>query len=453
MSFTLLGILNSQAAGGADSYWMLTLDAVLGSEDFGGENSLATDPNGNIGFVSNVNADSYDIGFNDWYLFQLDTDGNLLSQKNYGKSGDFALPGGIKFDSVRNNEWVVTGYQRISGQDCLGIANFDSTGAISNQVNFGDIFAESSNAKNNRVDVRESDGDYYICYNASGRYGLMRFQSDSFSSGYVTRVTGANERPSVAHKNSSVYVTTNGSDSIPAHLIKHSDGGTLGFTFQRTLSPSLYYYTFNDLVIDDSENIYVCGVLTTSGPGSPPNSAVVAKFNSSGTLQWVRELDDSTDTNSLSFRKIELDSNGDLILLGTNDFAMFLGKFDSSGNLLFQRRFATGPLTTFSEIFDARGLAIDPNDNIIISGASRGLEATNSLDIGFVFKVPNDGSLTGTYTVNTQSITYEATSYTVVTPSTTTGTGSATASAPSPADQGDFSSSTPNFTTALTEIG
>jgi uncharacterized protein (DUF2147 family) len=118
----------------------------------------------------------------------------------------------------------------------------------------------------------------------------------------------------------------------------------------------------NGVYADASGNMYVAGQYYNGS-----NQAfLVAKYNSSGVLQWQRKLDD-VSYQDVGYTVIA-DSSGNVYAAGyttTNNTAQawFIVKYDSTGSLLWQRRLATANTNTY-----AFSMAFDPSGNLVISG-------------------------------------------------------------------------------------
>ena len=105
--------------------------------------------------------------------------------------------------------------------------------------------------------------------------------------------------------------------------------------------------------IDSSANVYITAYYYSGGSRS--NIPIIAKYNTSGTLQWQRSFDSALDDKDFI---IGVTSGGIINVLGTSD------------------------------------------------GVTNGL----------ILKLPTDGSKTGNYTLNGNVYTYAASSWTVISP-------------------------------------
>jgi len=150
---------------------------------------------------------------------------------------------------------------------------------------------------------------------------------------------------------------------------------------------------------------------------------LLAKYNSSGTIQWQRSLGGASTEEGFA---VAIDSADNIYVCGytsstgegSSDF--LAAKYDSSGTIQWQRTLGG------SGTDQGRGLAIDSLDNVYLFGY------TNSTGAGAVdfllAALPNDGSLTGTYVLDAVNMVYGASTLTAATASLTSATSSLTSS-------------------------
>lgn len=233
-------------------------------------------------------------------------------------------------------------------------------------------------------------------------------------------------------------------------LLKYNASGVLQWqvTLNYAYSSSSRPEEFTKLTPDTNGNIYVAGKYYKDSVYG--TAAVLAKYNSSGTLQWQRYLD-SASTYQDYFNCVSTSIiSGDVVAAGKTSTGLAVARYESNGTLKWSRRVTDGTLTPSAvKILPATTLVLatqnpvtSPYDsNIVIfafnnrggflwqrrlkttgydSGA--GLTATNGVLYYIVgnrdvypnkniiaASLPADGSLIGAY----GDFTYEATSYTV----------------------------------------
>ena len=130
---------------------------------------------------------------------------------------------------------------------------------------------------------------------------------------------------------------SSGSGNYAIHTAKLNSSGTV--QWQRTLSGSGIDFNEAGIAVDSSGNAYITGATNSTGAGG--FDAVIAKYNSSGTLQWQRTL--GAGSNDHSYGEPAVDSSGNFYIVGYtasggaggND--ILIAKYNSSGAIQWQR--------------------------------------------------------------------------------------------------------------------
>jgi hypothetical protein len=190
------------------------------------------------------------------------------------------------------------------------------------------------------------------------------------------------------------------------YLVKLNSSGTVTWDkrlmYSGSASAPYINRTANQCIgIDSSENIYIACTWF------PYDIALnVTKVNSSGTLQWSRSLAYSGLGNANIYSGIKVDSSGNVYAWGSVAGTLFFAKWNTSGVLQFQRTWTvsggSGAITA-----GLQEMAI-ANDGSILLGAKGTTTSTSSNPM--YFKLPADGSKTGSYTVGGATYTYAAAS-------------------------------------------
>ncbi len=230
------------------------------------------------------------------------------------------------------------------------------------------------------------------------------------ASGYTFHAEGVD-----VDSSGNVYACGHGMDYPTysnSHMIiaKYNSSGSI--QWQRVYHKSGTNVYGVSIAVDGSGNAYVSGTVG--------NDAVLVKYNSSGTLQWQRAL--SPAGNASRYRAgCAVDSSGNVYLTNqitvSSKVRILIAKYNSSGTIQWQRTFGAN-----GGYFLSKNIHIDSKDNLYITVPLQ--IGSNSNNI-IVAKLPNDGSLTGVY----GDFFYTSASATTSTPTNTSSTGGMTEAA------------------------
>ena len=395
----LLGFSNSSS----QSYWFLT----VGDSNSNTGNDVAIDGDGNVYTSGMSNSDIF--------VIKHDKDGTEQWQRLINTNSSEQI--GIGLDSS-NNVYVV-GDTDESSQGSLDfhITKFNSSGTEIWQRGLGGSGIEQMFGHS----TTDSSGNTYgTGYTTSAGQGTFaQYLAKWNSSGTVQwqrtlSMSGQHAGHDVALDSSGNVYMCGESDlgtlnNTNLTLAKWASNGTHQWT--RYLRGSSYGEYGYGVAVDSSDNIYVCGSTSSVGAGS--NDLLLVKYNSSGTVQWRRTLGGSGSDEG---KGVAVDSSDNVYVCGTTRSTsngtryIMIAKIDPSGNLQWQNTLG-GTSQDYGEHIE-----VDSSDNIYVVGKTQST-GQGSNDI-FVAKLPNDGSLTGTY----GSLTYAASNFSFSTPSFTLGT-------------------------------
>jgi len=314
----------------------------------------------------------------------------------------------------------------------------------------------------------DSSNNVYVCGNAIASPNTVNLIYKLNSSGTIQWQKTITDSNTVKGRSISFSgITIDGSGNVyacgsnynvsdlPVQLLcKYDSSGTI--QWQRNLTDAstlaagaLAFTSFSKTTTDSSGNVYVCGQGYNS---SNQLIASVAKYNSSGTIQWQQTLTDVYSTPNDFASGISIDSSGNVFVVGqgensSNQFIIFISKYNSSGTIQWQRTITD----TYTTPTDAgNNITIDSLGNLYVTGQ---ITNTAGNPVMFITKLPSDGSRTGTYSNSTFGIVYASSSWTAATSTWTASTPSLTTATPTyTAAASSFTAATSTWTTSLVAL-
>jgi len=333
-------------------------------------NAVATDSSGNIYVVGSTNAGLSGntlTGSSDLFVAKYNSSGALQYVKQLGVASAYTYAYAVATDTTGNV--YVTGSTRgglngntITGSSDLFVAKYNSSGALQYVKQLG---AASTYTVAYSITTDANSNVYVAGYTMGGLNGnTLTGSTDFFVAKYDTNGTlsyvkqlGATGSSVVgnsvaADSNGDIYVvgttsgglngnTLNGSSDL--FVAKYTSSGAFQYVKQlgvATASTAAY-----SVATDSSNNVYVTGATSGGLNGNTKTGskdAFVAKYNASGSLQYVKQLGATgaaTDGNAIATDGsgnlfVTGDTTGSLAgnaLTGTRDF--FLAKYTASGAL------------------------------------------------------------------------------------------------------------------------
>jgi len=333
---------------------------------------------------------------------------------------------GIAIDSSGN--CYVTGYDNTTNPTSLEvlITKYNASGVIQWQRVLGGV----NNDQGQSIAV-DSSGNCYVTgfTSSSGAGGQDVLITKYNTSGTIQwqRVLGGSSSDDgygiAVDSSGNCYVTgstdSTGAGNLDVLITKYNTSGTI--QWQRVLGGSSSDAGYG-IAVDSSGNCYVAGYTGSAGAGN--NDVLLAKYDTSGTIQWQRVLGGSLSDIG---NGIAVDSSGNCYVCGATNNAgaggsdVLITKYNTSGTIQWQR------VLGGSSGDNGYSIALDTSGNCYIAGY------TNSAGAGgevLILKIPGDGSKTGTYGI----WTYQSSSLTAATSSLTASTSSLTAATSSLTD-------------------
>ena len=345
--------------------------------------------------------DSDGAGSNDFLIAKYNSAGALQWESLLGGVGnDFGR--GVAIDSLDNIIVIGDTASDGAGDSDFLIAKYNSSGVLQWDRTLGGTGGDIGYG----VAIDSSDNIIVAGHTVSDGAGLKDLLIAKYSSSGVLQWdrtlggTADDEGGGVGVAIDSLdniiitgYTSSDGAGGRDFLIAKYNSSGVL--QWDRTLGG-----TGNDfgrgVAVDSLDNIIVIGDTGSDGAGN--SDFLIAKYNSSGVLQWDRTLGGTGVDIGYG---VAIDSLDNIIVTGytASDGAggndSLIAKYNSSGVLQWDRTLGG----TGADIGYA--VAIDSLDNIIVTGYT-GSDGAGSLDI-LIAKLPSDGTGTGVY----GSLTYQ----------------------------------------------
>jgi hypothetical protein len=391
-----------------EAYWMGTLAGGTDDQAYG----IAVDTTGNVYVCGESNTG----GTGKIQLAKYDASGVIQWQRSLAPS----LAGyAIAVDSSSNVYIAGTtnAYQ-------MQVAKYDTSGTIQWQRK---LVPAANNGNGFSIAV-DSSANVYVCGTVFETtvysQGIQIVKYDTSGTIQWQRIL-QNADASVTDQGRGITVDSSGnvyvcgyappvafSAEFQAYLIKYNTSGTL--QWQRKLHGGTNAKDFfYGVAVDSSSNVYVVGE-SDNNSISVRSDGLIAKYDSSGTIQWQRRL--GAPSAGSSTQAVVADSSGDIYICGITSIgvdSIQIAKYNSSGTIQWQR------YITNSTRMRGFGIKLLSN-NIYVCGMLREIPNNDF----FIAKLPNDGSLTGTYTVASSSIVYTTSTNTDAASTLTAGTAS-----------------------------
>lgn len=286
-----------------------------------------------------------------------------------------------------------------------------SSGSIDQQFCYSSLTGSSSNGESSTIDsannIYFANGQFDNAIRKFSSSGSMLFNK-SYSEvgapdGYFTGFIDIKNDSS-----NNIYLfgnRTNQTTSTNGVVVKLNSSGDI-------LWSRIMYTTeiYSGAINPSTGDVYIVGSYGNKHNTSPGNYmlGLVIKINSSGNFSWARKI--SATVNS-SFNHCIIDSStGDIYISGVTAGTTSNGiiyKLNSSGSTLWSRRiYGVNQTSSYVNSMD-----ISSEDFVAAIGITF---TSNYIGFPMIFKLPKNGSLTGSYVVGSNTVVYTSAEHSLI---------------------------------------
>lgn len=327
-------------------------------------------------------------GNGDFVLVRTNSSYVYLTQRVIGGTG---IEEGTGISATSNGDYYVCGNttspSTTGGTYNIFIAKYNTNLSLLWQKHLG-----TSTTSDRAYDIyTTSAGVSYICGSTNqattadamfiviyGTTGIISTQVALVSSGIALQARGI-----TADSNTNIYVCGQRASDSAADLVVAKYNSSLTLQWQRQISRGTSS-VYPRAIASDGTNVYVCGTYNFD--------VFIASYDTNGTLRWQRSLGSSTNIEEYGTDIAYDSTTGHIFICGSTDVGtsaqLLVARYDTSGTLQWQR---TIGITTLFE----RGFSIFVRSNFVyVSGKQTSASGRDDI---FAIKIPTSGADTVTF--------------------------------------------------------
>lgn len=410
-------------------YWIALIEDVTASSIPIRTYDITLDASGNI-YLTGLGDTSANV--NGVLVLKYNNDGALQWQRVLATSTT-DVGRGVTVDAS-GNIYIAAAYEDTTS-NCKGVlVKYDSSGtllfqstyiATGSQTKPWALALDSAGANVYSVGSLLLNEDFFIAkHNSSGTAQWMQ--------GYTSGTDDDLGYDAVVDSSGNIIaVGSAGNSSIPgysyAFITKYDSSGTQLYKKRFTVTTAQRNTYYHSVAIDSFlGDIYCCGTAPYNAASGSYN-IILSKFDSGANLLWTKGLYNTTSNSTPKGWGVAVDGDGMVYIVGTapnfSPDRTIIAKYNSSGTLQWQKFIAISGRDLVSGAQRPNKISVNA-DAVYVTTSSEGYAA----DLSLVLKLPKDGSLTGTYSVGGYSVTYSDANYTEATLTYTVDTPGGTAS-------------------------
>jgi hypothetical protein len=351
--------------------------------DYDGDNSHG-------GYIQKITFNTQSISYQKIYLISgaanfltaiaIDSSNNIYTGGYYNGGKSWI----VKYDNSGGVTWstsITSGSYYINSVTTDTSGNVYFAGQTTGTFNYGDATRIAA-AKINSSGVVQWEVRYGTSGDSSNSFapfGIGQYSSSVFIAGWLNASAGSN----------GVFVSLATSNNA--------------LNFEKSYASNTF---FTGMALNTtSGNMYVCGQASN-------NNALIMKIDSSGAKVWGQRLGNSSLGGGFSTTcSIAIDSDENVYVAGkgysgSNPSRIAVAKYNSSGIIQWQRDI-TLPSSYQTSIFIS--LTVNPNGYVVISNQVQQMSPVAYYP--FLAVISSAGSNIGTYTFNSETYTIAASSY------------------------------------------